>query len=84
MGQKMRWREMKEVYPDEWVAVVDYTSTEGDGIDGEVVYHANDKDAFCHELKNLIATYGDVAMEFTGDRITNPEIPLLWQITHTS
>lgn len=83
MGQRMTWEEMKKAYPDEWVAVVDYTTGDGGGFEGDVVYHADNKDVFCDELKKLIAQHGDVAMEFTGDRIKNPETPLLWQISHT-
>ncbi len=84
MGQHMTWEEMKQAYPDEWVAVVQYTSNESGGVDGDVVYHANDKDLFYKELKKLVMKHGDVAMEFTGARIKNPDIPLLWQISHTA
>lgn len=83
MGQRMSWNEMKTAYPNEWIAVVHYTSNEFGDIDGEVVGHSKDKDAFYHELKGLVQQYGDVAMEYTGDRIKNPDVPLLWQISST-
>lgn len=83
MGQRMTWEEMKKAYPDEWVAVINYTSNDIGDVDGEVVNHSNDKDAFYRNLKGLVQKYGEVAMEYTGERIKNPEVPLLWQISHT-
>ncbi|MFH0799502.1 MAG: hypothetical protein V2A66_04895 [Pseudomonadota bacterium] len=84
MGQKMTWEEMKKAFPDEWIAVVNYTSNEAGDVDGDVVYHSNNKDDFYRDLEKLVKKYGDVAMEYTGERIKNPEIPLLWQISHTA
>lgn len=83
MGQKMTWEEMKEAFPDEWVAVVNYTSNDVGDVGGEVVGHSKDKEAFYGVLKKLVQKYGDVAMEYTGVRIKNPEVPLLWQISRT-
>lgn len=83
MGQRMTWEEMKKAFPDEWVAVVNYVSNGEGDIDGEVVSHSNDKGVFYRDLKGLVRRYGDVAMEYTGERIKNPEVPLLWQISHT-
>lgn len=83
MAQRMTWEEMKTAYPDEWVAVVNYSSDERGDIDGEVVAHSRDKNAFYQELGALVPAYHDVAMEYTGERIKNSEVPLLWQITHT-
>ncbi len=34
---------MKKAFPDEWVAVVNYTSNDVGDVDGEVVFHSNDK-----------------------------------------
>ena len=83
MGQRMTWEEMKKAYPNEWVAVVNYASQEGGDIDGEVVYHSDDKGVFYRDLGGLVQKYGDVAMEYTGERIKHPEVPLLWQISRT-
>jgi hypothetical protein len=84
MGQRMRWDEMKKAYPDEWVAVINYTSDECGDVDGEVVAHSRDKGAFYEELNALVPRYHDVAMRYTGERIKNAEIPLLWQISRTA
>lgn len=84
MGDKMTWNEMKRTYPNEWLAVVNYTSNESGDVDGEVAYHSNDKDDFYRHAKAVVAQYGGMAMRYTGDLIKNPEVPLLWQITHSS
>lgn len=83
MGQRMKWKEMKEVFPDEWVAVVNYTSDECGDVDGEVVAHSDNKSAFYEDLRLLVPRYHDVAMRYTGERVKNAEIPFLWQISHT-
>lgn len=84
MGQRMTWEEMKKAYPDEWLAVVNYTSNDVGDVDGEVVYHSDDKDDFYRHAKEVIDRYGGMAMRYTGELIKNPEVPLLWQISHTS
>lgn len=83
MGSRMRWIEIKNTYPDEWVAVVNYNTDKKGNIDGEVVAHSTDKDVFYHEAGKLLSIYKTVAMRYTGECIKNPEIPLLWQITHS-
>ncbi len=84
MGQQMTWEEIKKAYPDEWVAIVNYTSGDCGDVDGEVVFHSNDKSEFYKQAKNVVAQYGGMAMCYTGELIKNAEIPLLWQITHTA
>lgn len=84
MAQHMTWAEMKKTYPDQWVAVANYTSNDAGGVDGEVLYHSGNKEEFYMELKKLLPRYGDVAMEFTGTRIKNPDVPQLWQISPTA
>ena len=84
MGQKMTWKEIKETFPDEWVAVVNYTSDEVGDVDGEVITHSTDKDAFYGELKSIVPKYHAVAVKYTGERIKNAEVPLLWQISRTA
>lgn len=84
MGQKMTWEEMKKTFPDEWIAVVNYVSNDCGDVDGEVVAHSNNKDAFYQDLNSLVSRYHDVAMRYTGERIKNAEIPLLWQISRTA
>lgn len=84
MGQKMTWEEMREAYPNEWVAVVNYTSNELGDVDGEVVYHSDDKDDFYRHAKDVVNSYGGMAMRYTGELIKNAEVPLLWQTLHIS
>lgn len=73
MGQRMTWEEMKKAYPDEWLAVVNYTSNDVGDVDGEVVYHSNDKDDFYRHAKEVIDRYGGMAMRYTGELIKNPQ-----------
>jgi hypothetical protein len=82
MGQKMTWDEMKKTYPDEWVAVVNYTSDEVGNVEGEVVFHSNDKSEFYRHAKDVVSQYGGMAMRYTGELIKNAEVPLLWQISN--
>jgi hypothetical protein len=85
MGEKMTWEEIKKNFPNEWVAVVNYTSNSATGgVDGEVVFHSNNKDKFYEKAKDVIVKYHGMAMRYTGERIKNAETPLLWQITHTA
>lgn len=84
MSHKMAWNEMKKAFPDEWVAVVNYTTNEIGDVDGEVVIHAHDKNTFYDELDKTIPKYKGMAIRYTGELIKNAEVPLLWQITHTT
>lgn len=84
MAQRMTWAEMKKAYPNEWVAVANYVSDDVGDVDGDVIYHSDDKDEFYKRLGNLVPQYHDVAMRYTGHRIKNEEIPLLWQISRTA
>lgn len=71
MGQKMTWDEMKDAYPDEWLAVVNCTSDHSGEVEsGEVVAHYNDKDEFYRHAKDIINQYGGMAMLYTGEILT--------------
>lgn len=83
MGSRMKWVEMKSVYPDEWVAVVNYNTDKKGNIEGEVVAHSVNKETFYQEAGELLPTFKTVAIRYTGECIKNPEVPLLWQITHS-
>lgn len=83
MGQKMTWEEMKTTYPDEWVALADYQLAGPVEVDGSVIAHHAQKQAFYQELQKIRAQYPNIAVRYTGRLIKNPKIPLLWQITHT-
>lgn len=83
MGQKMKWDEIVKTYPDEWVALVDYKVDDAVDITGSVIAHNHDKKSFHKTVRELMPQYHDIAVRFTGQLIKNPEIPLLWQITHT-
>lgn len=83
MENKMTWNEIKRNFPDEWVAVVDYKQSGATGIDGLVATHAPEKKVFYEAMKQVREQYSDVAVRYTGKRIKNAEIPLLWQITNS-
>ena len=83
MGSRMKWAEIKNMYPDEWVAVVNYDTDAKGNIEGEVVIHAHNKNAFYDDVEKMIPQYEGMAVRYTGELIKNAEVPLLWQITHT-
>lgn len=83
MGQKMTWDEMIKAYPDEWVALADYELDGAIDITGTVIAHNPDKKSFHETVRELMPEYHDIAVRFTGQLIKNPDIPFLWQITHT-
>ena len=83
MAQRMTWEEVKKVYPSEWVAFVSYTEKDGFPIEGIVVAHHPERELF-HKLLTGLTQYKDIAIRYSGQRIKNPEIPLLWQITGTN
>ncbi len=83
MGRKMTWEEIKQAFPDEWVAVVNCTENEIGDVDGEVVFHSHDKSEFYRHARDVISKYGGMAMRYTGELIKNEDIPLLWQISPT-
>lgn len=85
MGIKMTWDEMKQTYPNEWVAIADESSPSElpyDNIEGIVVAHATNDDAFSSQIKNLPSAIHDVDIRFTGDVLPdNPIGPVLWRIS---
>lgn len=84
MGRKMTWAEIKQHFPDEWVAVVNYTTDGAGDVDGEVAIHSHDKSEFYRRAEAVVSQYGGIAMRYTGELITNAEIPLLWRTSHTT
>lgn len=87
MGKKMTWEEMKNAYPDEWVAI---SNVEGDvdtpfgNISGEVIIHDADEAAFTAQLKKK-SFNKTVDIRFTGEVLPdNPVGPILWQISDTN
>lgn len=80
----MQWEKIKKEYPNEWVAVVDYKQSGATGVDGLVATHAPEKKAFYEAMRKVREQYHDVAVRYTGKRIKNAEIPLLWQITRST
>ena len=83
MEQKMTWEEMLGAYPNEWVAVANYEHTGALEVSGLVIAHHSSKKPFYERVRQLRPQYHDIAVRYTGQLIKNPEIPLLWQITHT-
>ena len=83
MAKKMTWEEMREMFPDEWVALADYEMDGAINITGTVIAHDPDKKSFHKTVRKLMPKYHDIAVRFTGQLIKNPQIPLLGQITHT-
>lgn len=43
MLEKIKWEEMVKVYPNEWIALIDYEQKNGVDIEGVVVAHDLDK-----------------------------------------
>jgi len=83
MEQKMGWIEIKKTFQDEWVALADYKLTGAIEVEGVIIAHHHDKDIFYKDLGQIRDQYPNIAVRFTGPMIKDPEIPLLWQITHT-
>lgn len=83
MNQKMTWEEVKRTYPDEWVALTDYHTYNGTDVDGTVVVHHPERKQFHALLKALPPRSEGFSIRYTGQRIKNPDLPLLWQIFHT-
>lgn len=81
---KMEWEEIKNSYPDEWIAVAEYERIGAIGVSGTIIAHNPDKKTFHETVKNLMPQYHQIAVRYTGQLIKNPEIPLLWQILDTN
>ncbi len=84
MAQKLAWREIKEKYPNEWVALAHYHETSnapfGD-ISGEVVAHAVSEQEFTSQIKHLPEDVDDIDIRFTGEIL--PDMPvgsMLWHM----
>lgn len=83
MGEKMNWDELVRAFPNEWVALANYEQVGAIEVTGLVIAHNANKKAFHKTVRTLMPTYHNIAVRYTGQLIKNPEIPLLWQITHT-
>jgi hypothetical protein len=64
MGEKMTWEEMKRLYPDEWLLIVDYILDEtGHLVNGVVERHSKSKmNVYQTPLQNKSA-----AFRYTGE-----------------
>lgn len=82
--RKMEWEEIKNSFPDEWIAVAEYKRTSAIGVSGTIIAHNSDKKTFHETVKDLMPQYHHIAVRYTGPLIKNPEIPLLWQILNTN
>ncbi|OGQ22506.1 MAG: hypothetical protein A3I05_07690 [Deltaproteobacteria bacterium RIFCSPLOWO2_02_FULL_44_10] len=83
MNQRITWEEAKKNYPDEWIAFADYREEDGFPVEGILIVHNPDRKQFHETVGKLLPQYGAMALQFTGAIIKNPDIPLLWQISHT-
>jgi hypothetical protein len=84
MGQKMKWSDIQEKYPNEWVAIAHYEKP-GDApygeIIGDVVAHASDENDFTCQIKSLPKDLEDIDVRYTGEVLPdNPVGSLLWQM----
>lgn len=79
----MNWEKLVETYPNEWIALTNYKEGGAIEITGTVIVHHPSKRVFHKKLRGLLPQYRDVAVRYTGQLIRNPDIPLLWQITHS-
>ena len=80
----MDWKEIKNNFPNEWIAVAEYRRTSAIGVSGMVIAHNPNKQSFHETVKRLMPKYHHIAVRYTGQLIKNPEIPLLWQISNTN
>ena len=83
MKERMCWNKVKKKFPDQWVALVNYKQKDADEIEGVIVAHDRNRKKFHEIVAKLLPVKGNMAIRYTGPLIKNPEIPLLWQITHT-
>lgn len=79
----MNWEEIKKAYPDEWVAVANYDSDGPVAVSGDVILHEPDKESFYSQSSKLLASYGTLAVRYTGELVKDADTPLLWQISDT-
>ena len=64
MTQKMTWEEMKKVFSDEWLLIIDYeVNSSGHLVSGVVLRHSKSKD----EVYALPAPRQDMAFRYTGE-----------------
>lgn len=84
MQGAMAWDEIKKQFPNEWVAVVQYEQNGAIGVNGVVATHSPERKTFYVAMRNVRMKHKDVAVRYTGKLIKNTEMPLLWQITHTT
>ncbi len=80
----MKWHQICENYPNEWVAVVDYQNVGPVEVDGTVVAHGPDREGVHDDIVKAMQNYGKVAVRYTGELIQESELPLLWQISRTN
>jgi len=83
MGQRMMWQEIKEAFPDEWVALANYEvkseAPYGDII-GDLVAHSANEREFTEQIKSLPPDISGLDIRFTGEILPdNPIGPILWQ-----
>lgn len=86
--ERMTWEEMRQMYPDEWIAI---DQCEGDlehaygAISGMVLVHHSDEREFTQQLKQLASADHLIDIRYTGEWLPdNPIGPVLWQISHTT
>lgn len=84
MSQKMTWEEIVQTYPNEWVALSQYKERTPSAVDGIVITHGVDRKKFYETVGVLLPNCGaeGVAVRYTGEITFNPDLPLLWQISH--
>lgn len=83
MEKRSSWSEIKEKFPDEWVALIQYNQKDAEEIEGVVITHHPNRREFHERLAKILPAYGTAAIRFTGNLVKNPETPLLWQISPT-
>lgn len=87
MGERLHWNAIRQRYPNEWVAIADFPQQSFDpygDIEGEVVAHHADKEAFYQEIARLPRTMNPIDLRYTGPLFPESDTPLLWQISTTS
>ena len=80
----MTWNEICCSFPDEWVVVANYERSGPVNVDGTLLAHAPDRADIQEAVSNAIKEFGKAAVRYTGELVHSSDIPLLWQISHTS
>ncbi len=70
----MTWQEIKEGFPNEWVALADYEQGNAIEVAGTIIAHHTNKKAFHEMIRPLMPKYHHIAVRYTGKLVQNGEL----------